>query len=549
MKAGTGLGVSAMAVMLLGLLGGCGTGEDAALLEAWQADEADFGEAARWWRPIGDLDGCGEERDCTLVALGTSGSSGFTGGAEFPKAQRWAWPAVLAEQLGLEYTVPAIGEYTADGVLQGDGTVSGFVPYGIVLQQRAVPDLRTGPYLFQGPYASPYPGPGRDTLVLPSQDYPYGRFNYFLRDPCERHTGLASVGTERLSLLPLPLDHSFPEYIPGLPCDYGCQLFLWATGQMPVPATGPEVVNTFLQGFPYTYARDIHGAQCPGSDGDAAEPRTMVDNALSLEADMIVMDGALEFDSDVATFEADFTRLLEDLRTAHEDALILALGYDTVEDTAWVSEAEADAMLMAFTAGWGLPNATGVVQLLGLRADDRVDINNLVSTLLGGLMYGAPYPYTLSDPATVDAVVITAEERADERDNIRARNEVMRRAVRSVAGVYVDLDLLYWRVEYFGFPVTVHDDATGEDLTVTLTGDYGGGWESFDGVHLTRTAHAAVADRAIRKLNWVSGADYDRVDMDAVAAKDNYVLRLLGLPETDTQYDCDYEQPGGSDCP
>jgi hypothetical protein len=184
-----------------------------------------------------------------------------------------------------------------------------------------------------------------------------------------------------------------------------------------------------------------------------------------------------------------------------------------VESARFATPAEADALLAQGPLGVGLPPTAEL--LGGLAPDDLVNMREYQLALLEG----SP----LEDLEDI-VPVLTSEEQAVVSEVTRLYNDSIHKAAKSVGAIYVDLGKMAQKtVSEGGVKVNVNGQ------TLWLTSEYGGGLVGFDGGHLTKTGHALIADFFIRKLNakLKPRPQFERIDIDAVAATDLHVLRLL----------------------
>jgi lysophospholipase L1-like esterase len=109
-----------------------------------------------------------------------------------------------------------------------------------------------------------------------------------------------------------------------------------------------------------------------------------------------------------------------------------------------------------------------------------------------------------------DAVVLTAVEATSIRATVDAYNVFISAKAKSVGAAVVDIHLLLNRIHAQGLEVR------GQRLTTHFLG----GVFSLDGVHLTNTGYAVVANAVIRAINRTFDADVEEVSVETIARED-----------------------------
>jgi hypothetical protein len=284
------------------------------------------------------------------------------------------------------------------------------------------------------------------------------------------------------------------------------------------------------------------GADCDGfmlregfpPEGDIALTQVNVAAALR-PGTVLVTLGANDTTTD--GFEARYRLLLATLREANPDARFVCMNVPNVTLLPQLSSgAAADEI-------FGLPEGT-TADLVGLAPGDVVDVNQYLGFLVASFTGAPPPPNTTASRADLRAQAAL----------VREQNRILARVVADFdtppgGAVLVDLLGLQERALAHGYDVRLRagtgtlyrldgdaivpctDVARAAD-TVTLTFDYGGGLTCFDGIHPTPTLHAAIANLAIDAMNAKWGLGLVRVDVDAVASEDPFVLaRVATLPD------------------
>ena len=200
---------------------------------------------------------------------------------------------------------------------------------------------------------------------------------------------------------------------------------------------------------------------------------------------------------ETARFRADLSRLVEALRAAGSEVLVMNVP-DPL-DTAFVATLDAAARTVKASSAF-------LREAYGLKADDLVTPRGLIeigfqllSRSIGALPAGS-------------VLGMDAARRIGGR--VGELNGALADVAREHGAHVCDLHGLVRSVRAQGVQAGAR----------RLTADYLGGFYSLNGYYPGKTGHALIANQALALLNQVYGADFPALDLAAVAATDPVVL-------------------------
>ena len=200
-------------------------------------------------------------------------------------------------------------------------------------------------------------------------------------------------------------------------------------------------------------------------------------------------------------FTADFATLMTTLK-AQTGAHLLVANLPDFSQFPFLTSA---ATLAGEVSGYIDIPVAQVLQTLGLTGDDYVNTNgsNAVLAALDAWQAGnAP-------PPLPDADVLTPAKLAQVETTLAAYNAVIAAQVAAAGGTLVDLHTYF---KSLASGVTINGSAASLQAF--------GGLVSLDGVHLTNTGYALLANQFIAAANSALSVSITPVDVSAVAAKD-----------------------------
>jgi len=209
---------------------------------------------------------------------------------------------------------------------------------------------------------------------------------------------------------------------------------------------------------------------------------------------------ALRGDPSLATrlssFATDLTEAAARLRSTH--AVVLVLNLPDPFDGAFFSSPEEVAELYDLTV-------EELRSLFDLSEGDRITVTGLVEI---GDFYRGRGPGQLSS-----AAVVKAPEVAALREALAGFNEAIEEAAARNGFLMFDLHRFVWLVRESGVEVEGR----------ILSGRFGGGFYSPDGLFPSPTGHALLANELLAYLNHIFGSAYVPVDIGSVAELDPFL--------------------------
>jgi lysophospholipase L1-like esterase len=259
------------------------------------------------------------------------------------------------------------------------------------------------------------------------------------------------------------------------------------------PATSGNVLNKLILGLP-GLLQGINRSQVEWAQ--ALHPSVVILWAGNND----VLGAALAGDptrvTPVAQFDASFNAVGDAL--AATGAKLVVVNVPDVTLVAALTPAEAVAQQVGF------PLAV-IGPILGIGPGDLVTPSAapLIPAILANPKLG-PLP---------GSVVLTTAERASVRATVDAYNTFIAAKARALGAALVDIHSLLDRISVRGVEVR------GERLTTSFLG----GLFSLDGVHLTNTGYAVVANEVIRTIDRAFDADVNEASVEKIAREDPLV--------------------------
>ena len=261
------------------------------------------------------------------------------------------------------------------------------------------------------------------------------------------------------------------------------------------PTTGQQQLNQLVLGYPgFGYGKAFSQAQ----QAVAANPTTIflwIGNNDALIADITGVTTSM---TPVATFTTQYAQLIADLQLNTSAHLVIA----NIPDVTVVPYLTPAAYVLGLASlKTGYPVAA-LSAILGIVPGDLVNPTGTaqVPLILTGNQKG---------PIT-DAGFLSAAEVLIVQAQIVAYNQVIAQQAAQVGATLVDINGL--------FAQTVKTGITLNGIPGTTA--FLGGVFSLDGVHLTNTGYALVANKFIDTVNASLGKSFKDVDVAAIAAAD-----------------------------
>jgi len=272
-------------------------------------------------------------------------------------------------------------------------------------------------------------------------------------------------------------------------------------------ATGQSALgfHTIFNGIPWLFVPPPSGP-IVGSQVDLTAylaPRTVIVWIGANDVLGAALEGLPLLATTPEEFASDYQELALRLRAMHPQArLVFANIPDVGSIPRFQTTAGADALLHL------APGTTRAILGAG-----RGDLVNIVS-----------YALFLRGLAPRESVaVLTRSAQNEVARRIAAFNATIRAAARSVGAAHVDANATLDKLQRKGLKVRIGREK------LTLGAGYGEGVFSYDGVHLSKTGHAMVANDFIRALIGAFHDCLEEADIDAIAATDPHVTVLLPI--------------------